>query len=94
MNRKREKVQKSQNKNILMIILLSFLCIVIPNLLIGIQRDIEISIDDKITNEIINTRLLRESSVYYEDTTGWASDVYVSGDYAYVADGSSGLADQ
>jgi len=28
----------------------------------------------------------------YEDTTGTAYDVYVSGDYAYLADGTSGLA--
>ena len=34
----------------------------------------------------------QESSVYYEDTTGSARGVYVSGDYAYVADYSSGLA--
>ncbi|MHA2066546.1 MAG: hypothetical protein ACXABY_19415, partial [Candidatus Thorarchaeota archaeon] len=30
--------------------------------------------------------------VYHEDTTGNAFDVYVSGDYAYVADSASGLA--
>ena len=66
--------------------------IVIPNLLISIQRDFEIPIDEKNPNEIINTQTPQESSVYYEDTTGYAGGVYVSGDYAYVADGFSGLA--
>ncbi len=66
--------------------------IVIPNLLISIQRDSEIPIDEKKPNEIINTRPPQESSVYYEDTIGYAYSVYVSGDYAYVAYDSSGLA--
>ena len=66
--------------------------VVIPNLLISIQRDFEIPIDEKNPNEIINTRPPQESSVYYENTTGIARGVYVSGNYAYVADGSSGLA--
>jgi len=50
------------------------------------------SIEDKNPHEIINTRLPPKSSVYYEDTTGSANNIYVSGDYAYVADGISGLA--
>ncbi len=66
--------------------------IVIPNLLISIKRDFEIPIEEKNPNEIINTRPPQESSVYYEDTTGEAFGVYVSGDYAYVADLESGLA--
>ncbi len=66
--------------------------IVTPNLLISIQREIGIPIDEKNFNEIINTRPPQESSVYYEPTTGAAYDVYVSGDYAYVADDGSGLA--
>ena len=66
--------------------------IVVPNLLISTQRDSEIPIEEKNLNEIINIRPPQESSVYYEDTTGSAYGVYVSGDYAYVADGSSGLA--
>jgi len=44
------------------------------------------------TTEAFDTPIPRESDVYYEDTTGSAYDVYVSGDYAYVADYSSGLA--
>ena len=34
---------------------------------------------------------LKNSSVYYEDTIGSAWDIFVSGDYAYIADQSSGL---
>ncbi|MHA2081400.1 MAG: hypothetical protein ACW99H_09675, partial [Candidatus Thorarchaeota archaeon] len=34
----------------------------------------------------------KANDVYYEDTTGSALGVYVSGDYVYVADGDSGLA--
>jgi hypothetical protein len=91
---KKNKKLKTQIKkrNILLAILLISMFIIIPNLLISIQREIEIPIDEKNPNEIINTRLPQISSVYYEDTTGDASGVYISGDYAYVADGPSGLA--
>ncbi len=34
----------------------------------------------------------KESGIYYESTEGYAGGVYVSGDYAYVADEYSGLA--
>jgi len=85
-------MQKSIKKNILLIILLIIMFIVIPNFLISIQGDFEIPIDEKNPNEIINTRPPQKSSVYYVDTTGGAIGVYVSGDYAYVADGTSGLA--
>jgi len=85
-------MQKSKKINILLIIILISMFVVIPNLLISIQRDFEIPIDEKNPNEIINTRPPQESSVYYENTTGIARGVYVSGNYAYVADGSSGLA--
>jgi len=85
-------MQKSKKINILLIIILISMFVVIPNLLISIQRDFEIPIDEKNPNEIINTRPPQESSVYYENTTGIARGVYVSGDYAYVADGASGLA--
>ena len=47
---------------------------------------------EKNPNELVNTQPPRISLVYYEDTTGFACDVYVSGDYAYIADESSGLA--
>ena len=83
---KSKKTKKSKKINVLLIILLISMFIVIPNLLISIQRDLKILIDKKNPNEIINTRLPQGSSVYYEDTTGNAFDVYVSGDYAYVAD--------
>jgi len=59
--------------------------IVIPDLLISTQRDIDSPIDEKNPNEIINTRPPPETSVYYEDTTGDAYGVYVSGNYAYIA---------
>ncbi|MBA7512300.1 hypothetical protein ES705_04304 [subsurface metagenome] len=84
--------KKSKKINILLIITLISMYIVIPNLLISIQRNIEIPIDERNPNEIINTRPPQESSVYYEATTGLAYGVYVSGDYAYVADYDSGLA--
>ena len=56
------------------------------------QRSIEISIEKKNPNEVVNTHPPQESSVYYENTIGNARDVYVSGDYAYIADTDSGLA--
>ena len=89
---KSKKKFKSNKLRILLIIVLISILIVIPNLLISIQRDSEIPIEEKNLNEIINTRPPQESSVYYEDTTGRALSVYVSGDYAYVADEGSGLA--
>jgi len=84
--------KKSKKIKILLIILHISMFIVVPNLLISIQRDFEIPIDEKKPNEIINIRPPQESSVYYEDTTGAAQCVYVSGDYAYVGDGNSGFA--
>ena len=88
-----KKSKKIKKINILLDVLLISMLIVIPNLLISIQRDFETPIDEKNPNEIINTLPPQESSVYYEDTTGTAYGVYVSGDYAYVADGGSGLAE-
>ena len=85
-------MNKSKKKKILLIVLLISMFIVVPNLLISIQREIEIPIDEKNPNEMINTRPPQESSVYYEDTTGYSWSVYVNGDYAYVADKTSGLA--
>ena len=41
--------------------------------------------------EGFDTQIPKESYVYYEDTTGFAYGVYVSGDYAYVAAATSGL---
>ena len=87
-----QKAKKIKKINILLIILLISMFIVIPNLLIGIQKDIEIPIEEKNPKEIINVRPPQESSVYYEDTTGYAYGVCVSGDYAYVADDTNGLA--
>ncbi len=53
---------------------------------------IVIPFDEKKPNEIINILQPQVSSVYYEDTNDLARGVYVSGDYAYVANGYSGLA--
>jgi len=83
--------KKSKKINILLIILLISMFIVIPNLLISIQRDFEIPIEEKNPEEILNKRPPQDSYVYYEDTIGVAIDVFVSGDYAYVADNSYGL---
>ena len=74
------------------IIVLILALVIIPNLLVSNQGNIEISIDEKNTNEVFTPQPPRVSSVYYEATTGNAMDVYVSGDYAYVADYDSGLA--
>ena len=52
----------------------------------------EAYLGEKNPNEITNNKILQESSVYYEVTTGNAISVYVSGNYAYVADDESGLA--
>jgi len=75
-----------------LIILLSIALIVIQILLESNQRDIDASFDGKNTIEVITPKDPGESSVYYENTDGFALDVYVSGDYAYVADSSEGLA--
>ena len=82
---------KSSKKNYLMLVLLISIFLVIPSLLIGIQRDIEIPIEKKNPNEDVNTRSPQESSIYYATTPHWSYGVYVSGDYAYVAD-ADGLA--
>ena len=44
------------------------------------------------TNGIENTGSMELAEVYYRDTSGVADGVYVSGDFAYVADRTSGLA--
>ena len=85
-------MQKSKKINVLLIIILISMFIVFPNLLLSIQKNIEVPINEKSPNEIINTRPPQESYVYYEDTDGIARSVYVSGNYAYVADTELGLA--
>ncbi len=62
------------------IIVLILTLIIIPNLLVSNQGNIETSIDEKNTNEAITPQLPRGSHVYYENTTGGAQGVYVSGD--------------
>ena len=71
--------KKSIKINILLVILLISIFILIPT-------------KEKNPNELVNTQPPRISLVYYDNTTGDASGVYVSGDYAYVADSASGLA--
>jgi len=66
--------------------------IIIPNFLLSNHREIEVCFDEKNTNEVISLQTPIESFVYYMDTTGNAERVYVSGNYAYIADGFSGLA--
>jgi hypothetical protein len=101
-------MQNSKKINIFLIFLFSSVFIVIPNLLISIQRDIEFSIEEKnpsasgdyayMAGHISSLAVIGISEAIdlgipvYEDTTGLARDVYVSGDYAYVADATSGLA--
>jgi len=55
--KKSKKKLKSKKINILLVILLISMFIVIPNLLISIQRDIVIPIGEKNPNEIINPEL-------------------------------------
>ena len=45
--------------------------------------------DESPTKEF-NKQIPKESNVYYEDTTGDAWDIYISGDYAYIADKNEG----
>ena len=75
-----------------LIILLSLALIIVPILLVSNQRETEIPFDKKNTIEIITPQPPSVSSVYYKDTTGPARDIYVSGDYAYVAVDYAGLA--
>jgi len=76
-------MQRLQNKsnriNLLLIILV-------------ISFSIEIPFENKISSDKTCIPQLKESSVYYKDTDGFARGVYVSGDYAYVADSHYGLA--
>jgi len=51
-----QKAKKIKKIKILLNVLLISMFIVIPNLLISIQRDIEIPIEEKNPNEIINIR--------------------------------------
>jgi len=85
-------MQKSKKKSLLRIILIISMFVVIPNLLVSLQKDSEIPIEEQNSNEIINTRPSQEASVYHENTNGAAFGVYVSGDYAYVAAYDTGLA--
>jgi len=84
-------MHKSKKNKILVATIFISMFLVIPNLLISTQRDIKTSNNEKKPNEIINTLLPQESSVYYENTTGEALGVHVSGDYAYIAGYSPGF---
>jgi len=65
---KAKKIKNLKKINILLVILLISMFIVIPNLLISIQRDSEIPIDEKNHNEIINTRPPQESLLFTTKT--------------------------
>ena len=84
-------MRKLKKSNVLLLLIFMSVFIIIPNLLINIQNDIEIPIDENISNDVTNTKIPQESFVYYESTTGDAYDVYISGDYAYLAEYYSGL---
>ncbi len=85
-----KKIKKRNNAIVFLLPILAL--IIIPNLFASNQGYMEGSIAEENTDEIVNIKRPKESSVYYENTTGSASGIYVSGDYAYVADGVSGLA--
>ena len=57
-----------------------------------ILANIRYSPEEKSCNSLFDPVIPKDSSVYYENTAGSASKIYVSGDYAYVADGPNGLA--
>ena len=63
-----------------------------PYFLITNERGIGFSIDKEKPDMINIPQLPQASNIYYEDTTGTANGVFISGNYAYVADGDSGLA--
>ncbi len=64
----------------------------VPKLIVKNYKNLEVSVDEKKIDDLNILQNPRESTVYYEITNGNANRVSVSGDYAYVADGSSGLA--
>jgi hypothetical protein len=74
------------------IVILISVLIVLPVFFSSIQGDTAFFANDSNSKENFDIPSLRDSSVYYEDTNGYAYDVFVSGDYAYIADHSSGLA--
>ena len=86
-NQKNKKSSKFKR----IIILISVL-IVLPAFFSSIQGDTVFFANNTNSKENFDIPSLRDSSVYYEDTNGHANGVFVSGDYAYVADGNSGLA--
>ena len=75
-----------------LIVLLSLALVIVPNLFVTNQGEKQFYFEDKKIPEIIIQKPSIASSVYYEDTTGFAHNVYVSGNYAYVGDEVSGLA--
>ena len=81
--------QLRRNQILICKISLLLTILITPVLIMSIQM---IQIDDESSSEGFDTQIPRESYVYYEETTGWSLGVYVSGDYAYIADGTSGLA--
>ncbi|MFW9821073.1 MAG: LVIVD repeat-containing protein [Candidatus Thorarchaeota archaeon] len=66
--------------------------ITISNLLLINWGIINNCIEQRNTDNINTPQTPRISSIYYKNTTGEARDVYISGNYAYVADGDTGLA--
>ncbi len=86
------KLNKNKKRSVLLLIFSIVLLNMLPNLIIGNQRDGEISNNERRDNDKNIPLIPQESTTYYENTAGVAYDVYLSGGYAYIADGNSGLA--
>ncbi len=76
----------------LLIITSLLFLMLIPNLPLSNYKNHNVSVHEKKIDEFFVPQIPRESTVYYRDINGNAYGVYISGNYAYVAAGSSGLA--
>ncbi|MHA1375252.1 MAG: hypothetical protein ACTSR7_13280 [Promethearchaeota archaeon] len=79
------KNKKRKSKGILFLI---SVLLVLPIFLPFIQGEFGYKIDNI---ENYDQGILRSSSVYYRDTDGYGYDIFISGDYAYIADEWNGL---
>ncbi len=74
------KLKNNSKMSTLPIIILTIACLIIPNALLGTQRNTKIFNEENIIIEVATPHILKESSVYYEVTSGDANGVYINGD--------------
>ena len=74
-----------KKKSLLILTFTIITLVIIPNLIVNDQSSNEDLIDNRYSNYNIIEEPSKVSSIYYEDTIGDAFGVYVSWDYAYVA---------